>query len=260
MELKEEIIKKQIPENYDLLKEKGLAKLLTLKCFGAPSILICIDEGCTARSFNNNGKIYTVNLAGSGILLGVNKTVELFRQNAELQKLIKTLTWHEGCGAASKARQKEPSITAEGFVLRLAEKLKSELEMDCRVVKIAGKEPKDNEGMLTRPPEYHNAMCVYINQSGKAFNYKKNDKLPPGFTIDSGFFGEKIAKEELKVALDIAFGNHGMNKLITAENPFIVNYIQTGGKKEEPQWITDAITESGIDRKRIRTDYIKSLL
>lgn len=235
------MIIKEIPKEYNFFKEKGLESIITKKCFGTPSILICIDEGCTAHSFSgNNDPIYTVNIAGSGILLGVDKVVEIFRKNSELQQNIQTLTWHEGCGAASLAKKSNPDITADGFVNALALKLKEELGMNCNVLKIAEPNDKTAEAHMTRPMEYHNAMVVYVNGTQKAFNYKKNPLLPPGFTLDYGFFGEETTEGELAVALSIAFGDHGMKEKITKENPFIINYI-TEKEEEIPNWINKTV-------------------
>ncbi len=243
------MINKEIPKEYTYFKVTGLENIINKKCFGTPSILICIDEGCTAHSFNgDNEPVYTVNIAGSGILLGVDKVVELFKNKPALKENIKTLTWHVGCGAASLAKKDNPEITADGFVRDLAKKLKEELGMDCSVLEIADPSDKKAEAHLTRPLEYHNAMVLYVNATEKAFNYKKNKLLPPGFTLDYGFFGEETTKGELAVALSIAFGDHGMKEKITEENPFIINYI-TEKEEEIPSWITDTVKKFESENK-----------
>lgn len=249
---------KTIPENYTLAREKGVEPLMTKECFGEPTILMCIDEGCNPHSANHTKDAYTLNLAGSGILLGVEKTVELFRNNEDLQKSIKTITWHEGCGAAALAQQTNPDITAESFVLELAKRLKEELGMDCEVLKIKGEKEAEEEAALTRPFEYHNAMSVYVNGTTQAFDYVKNNTLPAGFTLDSGYFGQEVAEKELAVVLSIAFGGHGMNELITKENPFMINYITNETTKAAPKWITDIVSNSQIDPAKIKINRVTS--
>lgn len=251
-------IAKTIPENYTLAREKGVESLITKECFGEPTILMCIDEGCNPHSANHTKDAYTLNLAGSGILLGVDKTVELFRNNENLQKSIKTLTWHEGCGAAALAQQTNPNITAESFVLELAKRLKEELGMDCEVLKIKGEKEAEEEAALTRPFEYHNAMSVYVNGTTQAFDYVKNNTLPAGFTLDSGYFGKGVAEKELAVVLSIAFGGHGMNELITKENPFMINYITDETTGDVPPWITDIVSNSSIDPAKIKINFVPS--
>ncbi len=249
---------KTIPENYTLAKETGVESLITKECFGDPSVVTCIDEGSNSHSANHTKDAYTLNLAGSGILLGIDKTVEIFRNNKDLQKSIKTITWHEGCGAAALAQQSNPDITAEGFVLELAKRLKEELDMDCEVLKIKGEKEAEEDAALTRPFEYHNAMSVYVNGTTKAFDYFKNDTLPAGFTLDSGYFGKEVAEKELAVVLSIAFGGHGMNELITKEDPFIINYINEENTKSIPNWILDTVNTSGIPIDKIKINLVTS--
>lgn len=251
-------ITKVIPDNYTKAKETGVESLMTKECFGEPTIVMCIDEGCNPHSANHTKDAYTLNLAGTGILLGIEKTVELFRNNEDLQKSIKTLTWHEGCGAAALAKQSNPDITAEGFVLELAKRLKEELGMDCEVLKIKGEKEAEEEAALTRPFEYHNAMSVYVNGTTKAFDYVKNNTLPAGFTLDSGYFGKEVAEKELAVVLSIAFGGHGMNELITKENPFMINYITDETTGDVPPWITGIVSNSSIDPAKIKIILVKN--
>ena len=188
----------------------------------------CMDEG-TAH-MNMEGKYA---LAGSGILYPAASREERLDKVADLliELGVHEITSHDGCGAAKIACERDGLQTdgsdeygkkwAEDLRRVMQEKLAGKHEVAYRHIDI-----KD----MTRPAEYHNARTVWFDGTGRFNPAVLGKKAPQGFVIDYKNDIHKNADEdvkgypfeELKVALTIAFGHHGFEKLFNQENPFVV--------------------------------------
>jgi hypothetical protein len=91
---------------------------------------------------------------------------------------------------------------------------------------------------MERPVEFHNARVVYYDGVG-GFNPNKEIGLPMGFVIERAFLPIEYVAEELKVAVNIAFGHHGFGELFTAEHPFVI--IALGKSAEEAEKLKQEI-------------------
>lgn len=72
------------------------------------------------------------------------------------------------------------------------------------------------------PKDYHDARAIYLNNIGNEFNPAKIKKLPRGFVIEKFINIEDNAKKELKLAIGIAFGDHGFGEKFTEDKPLII--------------------------------------
>lgn len=153
--------------------------------------LCCIDERVTAG---------TIHYAGCGIL---------DQENALSEKMIKRLkeagtdgVWsHKGCGAASMAfsklsdEEKTKFGDVETYAQEWAKKMANALDVPYL-------------GHLEVQPNFHNARVIYYDGTGR-FDPSRSEKLPLGFVISRAYLEKEYAKYILRVALSIAFGDHG---------------------------------------------------
>lgn len=197
--------------------------------------LCCIDEGVANIEDHTN----KMSMAGSGILFPANSYEERLNRIAELciNKNITEITSHDGCGAAKIAWNKDGGETGTGIkspdeygkkwskdlTKRINEKLLAAGKSDNAAYKNLDK------NQMTRPSEFHDARAVWFDATGE-FNPYSSKNIPQGFLIDYGLAkneGEnkkekKYPFDELKIAINIAFGEHGLGNKFTAENPFII--------------------------------------
>ena len=160
------------------------------------TVLGCIDEGCKNTSFH---------LAGSGILLGLDKTAELLVNSGATE-----ITSHDGCGAAGLYAQRENLATdnADNYGIVFAQKLAEKTGLSYR--HITAQE-------MSRPPEFHIARLAVYDGSGN-FNPAAIPGFPACFWISRYLNPE--AKEEAAISAQIALGGHGYGNLLTPEEPF----------------------------------------
>jgi len=160
----------------------------------------CIDEGTPGG----------VHLAGSGILLGVDKAAEILKQAG-----VTEITSHDECGAAGiYARQNglDPSKSDEygkEFARKLAEKTGLPYTKHIPIKEMA------------RPSGFHSARVAYYDGTGK-FDCSLVEGLPGGFVVNRRYLDKSYALEEMKVCISIATGDHGFGSLITPEAPFLL--------------------------------------
>jgi len=158
--------------------------------------LKCIDERTPGG----------VHLAGSGILLGVEKAIAFIR-TAKIDKV----TWHNQCGAVAlylKNQGQSPTgekidETARKFSETLAERAGAVVE----------------EEIMQGETSFHGARAIYFDNTGE-FNVA--EELPAGFVISRAYLEKDYAQEELKIALSIAFGDHGFGELFTRAQPLLI--------------------------------------
>ena len=200
--------------------------------------LCCIDEGV----FNIEDKSRKMALAGSGILFPANSWQERLNRVAELciNRGIKDITSHEGCGAAGLAWQNDGGETDTGFKSadEYGKKWSKELSHTINQKLAEADKTNDvkyqhvNKSEMIRPPEFHDARAIWFDLTSK-FHPDAAKRLPKGFLIDYGITRDEGKNEEekgysfteLKVAVGIAFGDHGFGNKFTTENKFIIVVI-----------------------------------
>jgi hypothetical protein len=165
---------------------------------GGRNRLVCIDEG---TSMKKDG----FPLAGLGILLPAENEAERLGKAANivinLSVKIDKIEVHPGCGAVKRACErdepgKEPTpqeieAKAKDWAEKLAEKVNSKGK-EVAVSHISAKE-------MTRPAEFHNAVVLYYDGTGK-FNpgYLEN-KIPQGFVVSRGGLENLLAETGQKI-------------------------------------------------------------
>lgn len=185
--------------------------------------VVCMDEGTAHKDIGGLNKFC---LAGSGILFPAISKEERLQKVSELFiKLgVENITSHGGCGAAGLAYKRDfpdkKEVTAqeiENYAIDWSKSLTEEIERKnaaAEHIHIAAEE-------MERPVEFHVARVVYYDNIG-GFNPNKEIGLPMGFVIGRAFVPKEYALEELKVALNIAFGHHGFGELFTKEEPVVL--------------------------------------
>lgn len=179
----------------------------------------CIDEGCAKTGYH---------LAGSGILLGVDKTVGLVKKAG-----IDEVTSHDGCGAAGLYAKREGLDTAKSDNYGIV--------FSQKVAEIAGLKYRHiTAEEMARPAEFHIARLAVYGGTGR-FNPTAIQDFPAAFWISRHLNPD--ANEELIISVQIALGNHGFGSLITQQEPFHVLVV---GKKDAPllsaQTLNDELT------------------
>ena len=186
----------------------------------------CMDEGTAHKDLSGEAKF---TLAGSGILYPAASEEERLQKVVEkmIELGVENITSHGGCGAAKLAYQRDflgidpDSITkqmVDDYAKAWSKKLSDKLKELGHASEFKNIELSD----LERPAEFHTARMAYFDAVG-GFNPNKEIDLPLGFVIERKFLPADYAAEELKVAVQIAFGDHGFDKLFTEETPFIIN-------------------------------------
>jgi len=165
--------------------------------------LRCIDEGTPGGLHG----------AGSGILLGSGTAAKIYKPAG-----VTGVYSHEGCGAAALyAKEKGlPADEADELGRQFAQELAAKLGVPYQ--------GHISFGQMRRPEAPHIARVAYYDGTG-SFDYSKIKELPPGFIISRRWLPEGNAQQELKIAIDIALGQHGFGGLIDDKNPFVISSI-----------------------------------
>lgn len=160
-------------------------------------------------------------LAGSGILLKSDETAAI----ADKLK-IETIYWHRGCGAAKKYVEQHGYDPAD-----------ADLYAEAYVEKVAGLLGIDYGERTLERPQLHIARIAYVSELPGGFDFRAGASdgrsiLPPGFIIEpKNHPTQNTALEEVKIALDIAFGSHGFADRFTPESPFIICPVRPHNKQ-----------------------------
>lgn len=253
-ELKDKEWKKQsesdcVRELRKLGAEKFFGGIGNLKeAFFVSDKLVCIDEGI----------LEGYRLPGAGI----NEFSTLSREERlrkvaaiAIKKGIKKVKSHgRVCGAARLAYERENSgkKPTDEEVNKYAKKWAEDLAETTRVVaKEQGKEIKVEPSHIKDEevirPEYHNAVGVYYDSTGKFNPIKLKDKIPPGFVVMCDEVEvEGISKKEIEgnrkgaliTAFSIGLGDHGFGERFNPQNPFMATAVGKNpqdleAKKEE---------------------------
>jgi hypothetical protein len=221
-------------------------------------LVCCMDEGVTHVESESK-----LSLAGSGILYPAGSWEERLERVAELLHSlgVEEVTSHDGCGAAKLAWERDGGnkklghLTPDEYGRKWSLELQALLNTKTNLHDIAHRHI--SHGEMKRPPEFHNARMVYFDGTGTFNPDKLNDKIPNGFVID--YRNEtRLAKnrqemdypfEELKVALEIAFGNHGFGKKFTPENPLVISVITKGDKDDKLMEKIEKLIPSDLTHK-----------
>lgn len=196
-----------------------------------------MDEGCACMKFENDENI--MGFAGSGILYPAKNWQERIQRVAELlyQKGITNITSHDGCGAAGIAYKRDGEKEGTGFDSsdEYGKKWSQDLTETLQKLYKTNNRPEEIDHShiagkdMVRPESFHSARVVYFDATGN-FNPGRVENIPKGFLIDYGN-EVSLAKteeekeypiEELKIALNIAFGSHGFGDKFNSDNPFII--------------------------------------
>jgi hypothetical protein len=166
--------------------------------------------------------------AGSGMLLS-DEELDDFVKEAQPD----SFSSHDGCGAAKL----------------YCKKYGLPLEKSDEIAKEWAKEKADKYGKkyfhipfseMIGSKEFHSARVAYFDNTG-IFNYDRKDKsLPQGFMINRRDLKKESALEEIKVALNIIFGDHGLKDLLTPENPFVM--VAIASNQEELEQLKTELT------------------
>jgi hypothetical protein len=242
----------QIPNQYTIMDNKEVVSIHSLKDFlespkGAPFFLGENTEvGCMDGRVKPEGAL---GLAGSGILLPRdpgNKDLpakqyrDILVRMAAHGKLTK-ITWHKGhggCGAAKLAlknagnknpTEKEIARAAQDFAENLTRFINAELK----------KSKSDYQVEVEEAPAegQHGERGVYVDMTNRldliSLNPRVDQQLPNGFTVNPRLTNDLgYVVEEIKVAISIAFGDHGLGKnTFTEKDPF---FIMIANSQENP--------------------------
>lgn len=147
-----------------------------------------------------------IHLAGAGILLGMDKSVE-FVKKAKVDKV----TWHKECGAVALYLKKKGGKPTEAEVDKEAKKFANELAEKAGI--------EVGEEIMQGETSFHAARAIYFDATGE-FNITR--ELPVGFVISRAYLDKEYASEELKIVVSIAFGDHGFAELLSVERPLLI--------------------------------------
>lgn len=179
--------------NVNSLKEQGAASFYSKE--NMPDIdrafsknkdtVVCMDEGCACMKFEEDESV--MGFAGSGILYPAKNWQERVERVAELlhQKGLKTITSHDGCGAAGIAYKRDGGKEGTGFDSsdeygkKWSKDLTQVLRSLCDKGENIGYRHIDSKEMV-RPESFHNARAVYLDATGE-FNPGRLEKTPQRF-------------------------------------------------------------------------------
>ncbi|MFA5061554.1 MAG: hypothetical protein WC526_00140 [Patescibacteria group bacterium] len=185
--------------------------------------VVCMDEGTAFKDYGGENKFC---LAGSGILFPANSEEERIAKTAKMfvDLGITEVTSHEGCGAAGLAYKRDfpgTNPTAE----QIENYAKNWSKMVAEEMGRLGHEENYNHipaEEMERPAEFHVARVVYYDGIG-GFNPNREIGLPMGFIIERKHLPADYTLEELKVAINIAFGHHGFGEeRFSKDLPFVI--------------------------------------
>jgi hypothetical protein len=105
---------------------------------------------------------------------------------------------------------------------------------------------------LRRPAAFHHARVVYVDATGR-FNPARLPALPPGFVVSRRYMTPKQAVEEVRLAMSIAFGEHGFGDRFSSRGPLLIIPI---GDATEHDYDLDVLQHelADISDERVRVD------
>lgn len=198
--------------------------------------VVCMDEGTAHKDINGEAKFC---LAGSGILYPAADENDRLEKVGKLliERGVSDITSHGGCGAAGIAYRRDfpDADMHENLAAKIEEYARTWSDKLADKIRELG-HPADRTHVsaedMERPVEFHSARVAYFDGVG-GFNPNKEIGLPMGFVIESVYLPAEYAAEELKVAVNIAFGHHGFGELFSNDLPFIIIALVKDGDNLE---------------------------
>ena len=200
---------------------------------GGEQTLCCMDEGTPIGDMRS---------AGSGILTeGEQRTAFVKALKAAG---VKEVTSHAGCGAAALYRKRHglDEMSVDEVAMDQAKRMAAEL----------GVPYKGHIMDLQRPAEFHHARIVYVDATGR-FNPARLKELPPGFVVSRRYMTPEQALEEVRIAMSIAFGDHGFGDKFFPREPLLIVPIADA---TEPDFDMDVLLRelAQVSDQRVKID------
>lgn len=233
-----------LSEKMDTLFEKNYA--LAREFAQNPQLffdnLVAIDPEAAARCFNTtelevcciDGRLTQGNLAiaGSGCLYEQPSEALNFAKQTALNNgaQIVGITSHEHCGAAGM-KQIDAQQHSETLSQQVNIPFMGHLSVDL--------------------PEFHDEVAAYYSGTN-SLGLQHLKGLPRGFRLSRRYYpSADAAVFEAEVAINIAFGDHGLGNRFTPENPFIIVALGDGS---DPQFSAERLAQelSGLASDRIK--------
>ncbi len=196
------------------------------RAFRSPQkCVVCMDEGTAHKDINGEAKFC---IGGSGILFTADNEADRLEKVAKLmiEQGVTNITSHGGCGAAGIAYKRDfpDANTHENLAFKIEEYAKMWSDKLADKIKEMGHPAERTHilaGDMERPVDFHNARVVYYDAIG-GFNPNVEIGLPMGFVIERAYLPDEYANEELRIAVNIAFGSHGFGELFSSAFPFVI--------------------------------------
>jgi hypothetical protein len=231
---KEEIFNKEESKITDILK-KGINNIIKDKpaLFDLKELTLkCMDERTPGG----------IHLAGAGILLGLYNAIE-FIKKAKINKV----TWHKECGAVALALKKRGERPTPDEIDERAKEFSESLAKEAGV--------EVEEEIMAGETTFHATRAIYFDNTGE---FNVTEELSPGFVISRKYLDKEYAQEELKIAIAIAFGDHGFGELFSVEQPLLVVAVSEADQIDETDLEIEAVLMDIEEYKeeRIKLDQI----
>jgi len=221
-------------------------------------LVVCIDEGTAHKDINGEDKFC---LAGSGILYPATDENDRLEKVAKLliERGVTDISSHGGCGAAGIAYKRdfpdaEPRENLAEKIENCAKEWSDKLASKIRELNHPAERTHILAEDMERPVEFHNARVAYFDGVG-GFNPSKEVGLPMGFVIERAYLPPEYAAEELRVAVNIAFGHHGFGEMFTSAEPFVI--IVFAKNEEELNNFKNEISSALAGDKNFVADKVK---
>lgn len=215
-----------------------------------PRSVLCMDGGLISPTLS------AVRIAGPVGLVAESEShlPELVR-NGEI--IIGGVYNHAECGAAglqgdALKTSKGPDAVGELLAKRLARKLSNASQTQTEVPYV---------GMLPlarRPSGKHIEQVVTVDGRRNGMDPSRIKGFPPAFVISEGVMGEDAAREYARIAINIAFGAHGIPELLSHDNPLhLVGIAENHADVERLQNLLDILRrEREAEADRIVTSVL----
>jgi hypothetical protein len=216
-----------------------------------PKDVLCIDERLQPVSSS------TIRLPGPVPLL--QRTELTLRQKAAEGIIIGNVFNHKSCGALGlnlaalgEGLDLDPDKAGGFFAKRVARDVTTVYE---------GKHEARYGGTLEivhGPVDQHRGQIAVYDGRVHGLDVAHIEEFDPAYTISRGIVGPDAAREYTGLALGIAFGDHGLGRELTPNNPFYL--VGIADNQKEIGRMTDELNlirmSRGIDAERIKVQVI----
>jgi len=208
---------------------------------GFASGIGCMDEGVVKMSTSDR-RPPMIRLAGAGIMLGSSPAISR-NMTAQLVKdrQLTCISYHRDCGAGAAVAStgEDGDAIIKKFATSVA--AKAGVEAVC--------------APLNRIPHYHKVVAHYY--CGVPYAPHAAD-LPAGFVTSRFAVTPEYGKHELRLAIEIAFGEHGFGELFTLAEKYVVAVVASSrGERDvyvaEVEEVVASLTQRVRERVGIGT-------